>query len=289
MTELLEAARRRLLEHDWHLGLVVTDLPLRAGGKPVSRRVSRTHRIALLSLPALGPLRVRHRLRRTLVELVDELLGRTEDEDARRLLGELTSETAARPGALRLAYVVAVLFSHLRLLLGMVRANRPWRLAARLYSALVAAVAVAAYGVVTSDIWRLSTALEAWRLALMSVVSITLTIATVIVVPGLWESAPDPRARSQAILFNLATAATVTLGIVSLYAVLFLFILAGAGLVVPPGAFEPAVGRDLGFGDYAALAWFVASLATVGGALGAALESEDAVRAAAYGSGRASR
>ena len=43
-----------------------------------------------------------------------------------------------------------------------------------------------------------------------------------------------------------------------------------------------AVGHDVGLSDYVSLAWFVASFATIGGALGAALESGDAVRQAAY-------
>jgi hypothetical protein len=286
VTEILEHARRRLLGSRWGLALIVTDLPLRASGRSVSRRASRTHGVAVVSLPALGPLHVRPRLRRALVELVDELLGRV-DRQADDVLRELTAKNAERVAILRPLFVTEVLFSHLRLLLGMVRANRPWRLVGRLYAALIAALAVGAYGVVTSDIWRLSIALDWWRLTITSAVSVAITIATVIVVPGLWERTSDPRVRGQVVLFNLATATTVTLGIVSLYAVLFLLILAGAGLVTAPQTFAQAVGRDVGFADYVTLAWFVASLATIGGALGSALESEDAVRAAAYSSSTA--
>jgi hypothetical protein len=289
VSEILTAARRRLLERDWHLAVAVTDLPLRHDGRPVSRRASRTHSVALVSLPALGALHVRQRLRKTVVQLVDELLGRVDDAPAGDVLRELTSTNAARPRALRIVFVVAVLASHLRLLLGMVRANRPWRLAARLYAALIAALAVGSYGVVTSDIWRLSRALSWERLALISALSIAITIATVIVVPGLWERTTDAHASGQVVLFNLATTATVTIGIVTLYAVLFLLVLGGAGLVTAPVAFADAVGHDVRFADYAMLAWFVASLATIGGALGSALESEDAVRAAAYASSASER
>jgi hypothetical protein len=239
-----------------------------------------------VSLPALGPLYVRRRLRRTLVELVDELLGRM-GKEADDVLRELTARNAERVVLLRPLFVTAVLFSHLRLLLGMVRANRPWRLVGRLYAALIAALAVGAYGVVTSDIWRLSIALDWWRLTITSAVSIAITIATVIVVPGLWEQTSDPRVRGQVVLFNLATATTVTVGIVSLYGVLFLLILAGAELVTARQTFAQAVGRDVGFADYATLAWFVASLATIGGGLGSALDSEDVIREAAYASAAA--
>jgi hypothetical protein len=39
---------------------------------------------------------------------------------------------------------------------------------------------------------------------------------------------------------------------------------------------------SLGYGDLFVLAWFVASAATVGGGLGTGLESDEAIRAAAY-------
>jgi hypothetical protein len=61
-------------------------------------------------------------------------------------------------------------------------------------------------------------------------------------------------------------------------------ILGAAELVIRPQVFEAIEGirRTAGFSDYVALAWFTASLATVGGALVAGLESREAMREAAY-------
>ena len=296
-TEIIDAARRKLLDANWDLGVVVTDLPLRVGRRPVSRQVSPTHGIAVVSLPALGALHLAPRLRRTLLELVGELVGdrdgqwggdgalaRLRRRWGRDVLQELATDTADRPGALRFLLIAEVLSSHLRLLLGMVRANRPWRLAARLYRALLAAVVAGAYGLVTSDIWRISASAGSTRLALASIASISFTSGAVIVAHGLWERAPDRRLRDQVILFNFATAATVLIGIATLYVALFLLIFAAAELLLSPDALGSGLGHAVETGDYATLAWFTASLATVGGALGAGLESDEAVREAAYAS-----
>lgn len=300
-TEIVDGARQKLLDENWDLAVVVTDLPLRVGRRPVSRQVSPTHGIAVVSLPALGALHLSQRLRRTLVALVRELVGDGASERSnggslarmrrqwrRDVLQELATDVAAQPGVPRLLFVPTVLASHLRLLLGMVRANRPWRLAARLYRALVAAVAAGAYGVVTSDIWRISAAMGSARLAVVCVASLLFTSAAVIVAHGLWERAPDRRLRDQVILFNFATTATVVLGIGALYVMLFLLIFAAAELLLSPNVLASGLGHTVGVGDYLTLAWFTASLATVGGALGAGLESDEAVREAAYASsGRA--
>jgi uncharacterized membrane protein len=218
-------------------------------------------------------------LRRAVLELVGELVGH--GAEGQNVLRELGTDVAHRPG---LAFVPAVLLSHLRLLLGMVRANRPWRFAARLYGALVAALAVSAYGVVTSDIWRLSSALSWWRLTVTALATLAVTVVAIIAAHGLWERAPDARVRDQVVLFNFATTASVAIGIVSLYAALFALILGGAELVVTPHVFAHAIGHDARLADYVALAWFVASLAIVGGGLGAGLESNEAIREAAYSS-----
>jgi hypothetical protein len=49
-----------------------------------------------------------------------------------------------------------------------------------------------------------------------------------------------------------------------------------------PQVWVAQVGHPASLRDYFELAWLISSLAMIGGALGAALESDDAVRAAAY-------
>jgi hypothetical protein len=283
LTEIFAAARQKLLAGDWDLGVVVTDLPLKVGGRPVSRHLSPTHGLAVLSVPALGALHLRQRLRRALVELIGELSGRGADGDwEENVLRELTTDTEHPPGSLGFFYVPVHVAGHLRLLLGMVRANRPWRLAARLFGALVAALAVGAFALVTSDIWRISGSAGWWRLLVMCLLAITGTVAAVIGAHGLWERVPDPRVRGQVVLFNVTTALTVAIGILCLYLVLFALGLGAAELLIRPAVFARALGHAAHTSDHVALAWFAASFATVAGGLGAGLESREAVREAAY-------
>ena len=52
--------------------------------------------------------------------------------------------------------------------------------------------------------------------------------------------------------------------------------------LVPTQLLEEGIGHAVRVDDYMKLAWLTSSLATLGGALGAGLESDDVVRAAAY-------
>jgi hypothetical protein len=85
------------------------------------------------------------------------------------------------------------------------------------------------------------------------------------------------------VLFNLATAITITLGVLTLYVALMVIITGAAVTLIAPNVLESEVHHSIDAIDYLRLAWVLTSLATLGGALGAAVESDDVVRAAAYG------
>jgi hypothetical protein len=177
--------------------------------------------------------------------------------------------------------VAAVVRGNARLLAGMLRANRPWRLIARLSRALAAAIAAVVFALVTSDVWRLADALGPLKLAALTVISLASVVVFLILSHGLWSRA-DGADREQAILFNVATTLTLIIGVASLYGALFVLGLAGAGLALDQHILSQTIGPKTGLG-YAKVAWMASSLATIAGALGAGLESDDAVREAAYG------
>jgi hypothetical protein len=290
--EIVDAARQILLARGWDLLVALTDLPLRVARRPVVAHASPVHGVAVLSVPALGTVAVRRRVRAVLLRLIDELLGETDDDGTNRRetaarsrrmqhrLRELASEVEDQAEAVR--FTARVLSGHLRLLLGMVRANRPWRLAVGLSQALTAAGATGVFALVTSDIWRLADAFGWLRLTAVTAGSVGAIGATLIIGARLWERVAEPRMRQQVLLFNLATTATVVIGVLVLYAALFVLALLAALVLIVPRLLTDTVGHAVAFSDWVEVAWLTSSLATVGGALGAGLESDEAVRRAAY-------
>lgn len=285
---LVAAARDRLLTEGWDLVVCLTDLPLKAHRRPVVAHASPLHGVAVVCLPALGAIGLRRRTRDTVVGLVRTLLGDTADHALSgrvaglgRRASELgRSQQPERDGSVM--FTARVLSGNLRLLIGMIRANQPWRLAIGLSRALTAALAAGVFALVTPDIWQLSAALGWIRLSMVAMGSVAGITVALIAGAGLWEHTSHPVGRKQVTLFNLATTATVVLGVLFLYAALLLLALVTSPVLVPAQLLEEGFGHAVGVGDYMKLAWLTSSLATLGGALGAGLETDGAVRAAAY-------
>lgn len=291
LSEIISAGRRTLLDRGWHLVVCITDLPLQTARRPVIAHVSATHGVAVLSMPALGPVSVRKRTAETVVRLIAHMLGDitlAADAEQRRALADTVARrmlelgTRIEHGEHGVGFAAQVVTGNIWLLLGMLRANRPWRLALRLMRALAAAFAAGMYALVTSDIWRLADHLGPLRLTIISVGSVAGISVTVVVTTGLWERSPHPAAREQVILFNIVTAATVGIGVAALYLALFTAMLAGALLLVPTDLLRTELGHPIGVADQISLAWLATSIATLGGALGATLETRETVREAAY-------
>jgi hypothetical protein len=291
LSELIAAGRRMVLERGWQLAVCVTDLPLQTARRPVIAHVSATHGVAVLSMPALGPVSVRKRTAETIVRLVGHMLGDRAQaagaagrlplaEAVTRRMRELGARTER--GEQGVGFVARVVTGNIWLLLGMLRANRPWRLALRLMRALAVAFAAGVFALVTSDIWRLSAYLGPLRLTVICLGSVAGIAVTIMVTTGLWERSPHPAAREQVALFNIVTAATVGLGVAALYLALFIAMLAAALLLVPGSLLSLVLGHRAGVAGQVSLAWLATSIATLGGALGAVLETRETVREAAY-------
>jgi hypothetical protein len=87
----------------------------------------------------------------------------------------------------------------------------------------------------------------------------------------------DPAAREQVVLCNIVTAATVGLGVAALYLALFVAMIAAA-LLLPGSLLGLVLGHPAGVADQVSLAWLATSIATLSGALGAALRPRRVAR-----------
>ena len=285
--------------------VLITALPRRAGSAPVVADGSTADRVGLVSLPALGAFDQYRRCRDTIVRLVTRHLFPAED---RASVGERSDAGSAgsltrlapddRPGSdsdsdadsgssgvedgvdVRLA--LTGLRGRLRLLAGLVRANRPWRLVPSLSPAIAAAAGGAAFGIFYSNIWELATALGIARQVTVTLIALVGMTTWLILDNGLWESRRSRSLREEALLSNVSTVLTVAAGVLIMYALLFGIALVAAALVIPPDYLGTNLMREPGVDDYVMIAWLSTSMGTVAGALGSGFADEGAVRQAAY-------
>jgi hypothetical protein len=110
-----------------------------------------------------------------------------------------------------------------------------------------------------------------------------LAIAWLIIEHKLWERPHSAEERDRAVLYNASTVVTLTIGVVIFHAALFVLLLVTAWWTLPPQLVAQNIGRPFGFSALLLMAWLVAAVATLGGALGSGMEDDEAVKAAAYG------
>jgi hypothetical protein len=252
-------------KQQWELVIGVTELPLRDGDRGyLLAAIDPQRQSAVLSLPALGGFRVQARARDAVRGLISGMAEPTSREEQRLPLPGLSGRG--------------------RVLLGMVLANRPWLLAAGLKSALVAALATGAVATIQPTVWLLAASLSGWRLVVATIASIMIVVAWIVIDGELWDRPEDttPEARERSRLYNTSTLLTLTIGVVICYVALYVVNLAWALFVLDPEVLGGSLDESVGYGDLFVLTWFVASVATLGGALGTGLESDEAIRAAAY-------
>jgi hypothetical protein len=283
---VIAATRVRGDQSDSDVVICLTDVPLRDRSRPLVAAASPQDGVGVIAIPALGATRLLRSAEIAVVHLLDDLLDASAAVAARRarhrrLLSPARRVAEAERPAVR--YSIPAVLGHGLLLAGMVRANRPWRALAGLSSAVIAAFATGAYALLTSTMWQLSGALGWARQTAAMLGAIVAVVVWLIVAHGLWERVGDGPPRQDRMLYNAATALTLTLAVAAGYLALFALIGAIGVLLIDGGVYRHEVGRPAGAAQYAALAWLGASIATVAGGLGSGLEGIEEVRDAAYG------
>jgi hypothetical protein len=288
---LLDDLARRRAHDRWDIAICLTDLPLHTERVPLVAQTSAQRQVAIVSLPALG-LRQLRAVRTAVPDLVGRLLTDASDQRVPPA-GWAQAELAGRVAAIRrmvgeddageLRYVASRLIGRVRLLTGMVRANRPGRALLGLSKLLVGAFGTAAFALTTNTIWQMGDTLGGLRLTVIMLLGLTALVTWLIVAHDLWEKPDRETPAELARLFNAGTILTLALATAVSYVVLFTGTALAAALLINTSVLGQTLQRPVHFTDYLTLAWIISSLATVGGAIGSGLEDEHTVRAAAYG------
>lgn len=280
---LIETSRRTKAAQQWDYLVCLTDLPRRTEGRTIAADISTVHGAALVSVPAVGWLRRRRQVHSTVVHALSVLAAQNRSGTARpRARFSPLKQVVSEDADIDCHLVLTGWRGRTRLLLGMVHANRPWRLVPSLSKAIAAAMGAAAFGIFYPSIWKMADALSPARLMSISLFAVLALAFWLIVHNGLWERPRRRENRRDGRLYNTATALTLLTGGTCMYLVLFAATLLAALAVISSDYLSRQLGHAAALSDYLTLAWLSSSMGTVAGALGSSLETEDAVRQATY-------
>jgi hypothetical protein len=123
--QIVKAARKTLLEMGWDVVICLTDLPLHVDQRPVVAHANPVRNVAIVSVPALGAMGGRHRIRETIVRLLVRLIAGSAElhhskgdggrRSSRRLTVQRVRELGSDPADEAFLYTARVLTGNLTL------------------------------------------------------------------------------------------------------------------------------------------------------------------------------
>ncbi|UOQ93926.1 hypothetical protein MUO14_02790 [Halobacillus shinanisalinarum] len=314
--EVLGATLDIKSDKEWDFAISLTDLPLFKGKKPIVAEAFEDENVALISLPGLGSIPMYKRIRESILQLVNEMYYGSSDEDreqaeqriqakdddkheelknkkSTRLVGKRAFEILSpiqretpeeHESKVDVRFTIKSRVSGaLRILSGMVRANRPWAMFPAFMKIIIIAFTTGSYALVFPTLWKLSNDYSTWRMFILSITSILAMVVWVILAHRLWERKADGKSDYIRKLYNAATFFTLFCTVTMYYLILFLLFSVAVIVLIPIGMLESQLSGSIGYINYFYIAWTATSISTIIGALGSALENEEVVLASTYG------
>lgn len=314
-TEVLESALKRKDNAGWDYAVALTDLPLFEEEKPIVAEVFKDRDVALISFPGFGAVPMHKRVREAILQLMNEIHFGSSDADreeaqqrirskdnryddlknkkSTRLVGKRMMEIVSpmkreTPGESDPDIVVRFTLKSritglMRVVSGMVYANRPWEMFAAFGKILVIAFTTGAYAFVFGTLWQLNTTYSIERAVLMMIFSILALTIWIIMGHGLWEKKSEQSTNFIRNLYNATTFFTLLISVVMYYVILFTMFLIWTLFLQPPAQLEIYTSEPVGLATYLYTSWIGASISTIIGALGSFFENKEVVLNSTYG------
>jgi hypothetical protein len=157
-----------------------------------------------------------------------------------------------------------------------VREARPWQFPFRLSRLTTAALSAMLILIVTSEVWELAISQDSLLAVLLSVASVCLATAYVVLHQGLYIRRGKSRLTEQTVTTNITMSLVVWLGMITTYILVFSTAFLAGPLLFNPQlvvSWSGDIGQPPLLDEYLLLAALVAALALCIGALGASFES----------------
>src|SRR5690625_1957663 len=187
--KVLVATHDRLEEHSWDFAIALTDLPVFKDNKPVLAESYNDYHVALISVPGFGLLPTYNRVREAVLQMMNEMYYGSHDHDRELAEARVKTQSDERyrylqnkkanvlmedrwfefispikritskddRNAMDVRFTSKSRFAgYLRVISGMVVANKPWELFPVFGKILIIAFSAGAYTIIFPTVWILS-------------------------------------------------------------------------------------------------------------------------------------
>lgn len=276
----------------WDYVIGITDLPSLSNHKVVVSEFDSHKSVSLLSLPSLGFLILKRKLKRMLIHHLEYLYQYNVDSaafDSSKLstptVMNISPETPVEENESTNRYIInSYVIGWLKIILGMTYMNEPWSIVTNFKTLVSLAFATGTYISIFSTPWQLSIDYHAWRLITLALFSVIGMVFWLIYAHKLWEGQSSKTSVHYRWLYNLTTFMTLLFVTVINYFILYLLLTVSITMFVPPAIFNDWTQAETDFTvmNYVNLIWFTTSLGILAGALGSTAESEEKIRSVTY-------
>ena len=279
-------------KNEWDYVIAVTDLPSLSEQRVVVSEFDSQKAVSLLSLPALGFLFLKRKLKRMLIHHLEYLHEYTKNNESFKS-SELTTptvmnispETPVEDNESTNRYIIKSRGAGwLKIISGMTFINEPWSIVTNFKTLVSLAFATGTYIAVFSTPWELSLDYQPWRLLTLMMFSVIGMVFWLLYAHKLWETSSSKTAAHYRWLYNLTTFMTLLFITIANYGILFILLSISVTMFVPPEIFNDWTQANDNFTvmNYINLIWFTTSLGMLAGALGSTAENEEKVRSVTY-------